>query len=191
MGAWSIFSNPESSTQKYVVAESTPHVDPIAMKLSEIQAQLASLQKGEQRFHPEAIHSEIASLNQNIVGLKEAVVDLQATAPQDASELKATLTANTQSLASQLSDLKTTLDDLKKQETPRTYLPVSTLPWAIAGIDVRNYEPVVVRVDGFGAIAKGQVRDGWKLITVQFDPPLAVFQNVGIPSQYVRITQHD
>src|SRR3990167_1758282 len=157
--------------------------------MSEIQAQIASLQKTEEHSHQLVSRSAITALNQNVLELKQAVADLQTTSPQNVSDLKAVVASNTQNLSSQLSDLKSTVNDLKQQTTPKVYLPVSTLPWAVAGIDVRNYVPVVVRADGFGAIAKGDVRDGWKLIDVQFEPPLAIFQSVAIPSNYVKVGQ--
>ena len=161
--------------------------NPVLERLAGIEGQIQDLQTQQQGGG--VSQTQLDNLNNNLVSLKQAVANLQQSSPQNLTAIKSVVRSNNQSISGQLSQIKQTVEQLKQRETPKHYLPVSALPWAIDGVDVRNYQPVVIRADGYGAITKGDVRDGWKLITVKFNPPLAVFQNVRHASEYVRVSQ--
>lgn len=162
-------------------------VNPVLTKLGSIEDQIQRLQS--QQNTTGVSQQQIESLNSNLASLRQVVASLQQSSPQGISEIKSVVATGNQSINGQLTQIKQTVEQIKKQEEPKHYLPASALPWAIDGVDVRNYQPVVIRANGYGAINKGEVRDGWKLVQVQFNPPLAVFQNVRNPSEYVKVQQ--
>ena len=188
ISAFSGGSAPQSAQlDQFGVPHAAKKMNPVLMKLNNIENQINLLQS--QQSSAGISQQQLNSLNANLTSLKAAVANLQNSSPQSVSQIQSIVANSSQSLSGQLSDIKTTLDALKTQEEPRHYLPASVLPWAIDGVDVRNYQPVVIRADGYGAINKGEIRDGWKLVQVQFNPPLAVFQNVNNPNDYVKVQQ--
>ncbi len=165
--------------------QAKPTVDPVLAKLNHIEHQMTLIQKQQSTNNPSA--QNLSELNQNILSLKQAVAALETNSPNSVAEIQTLVTNSNQALSGQLNSIQQTVDALKKQATPKHYLPASTLPWAIEGIDVRNFKPVVVRANGFDAMTKGDVRDGWQLIDVRFDPARAVFQSIKNPNNYVKV----
>jgi hypothetical protein len=165
--------------------QAKPTVDPVLAKLNHIEHQMTLIQK--QQSTNNLSSQNLSELNQNIISLKQAVAALETNSPNSVAEIQTLVTNSNQALSGQLNSIQQTVDALKKQATPKHYLPASILPWAIEGIDVRNFKPVVVRANGFDAMTKGDVRDGWQLIDVRFDPARAVFQSIKNPSNYVKV----
>ncbi len=159
--------------------------DPVLVKLNNLEHQMAVIQKQQ---HQDNVSTQaLKELNENVASLKQSVATLSGGSPDSVAQIQTLVVQSNQALSGQLSSIQKTVDTLKQRSAPKHYLPASTLPWAIQGIDVRNYQPVVVRANGFDAMQRGDVRDGWKLIDVHFDPAGALFQNVDKPNDYVRI----
>lgn len=175
----------DGSTGQNILVTQNQLESPIVSRLDSIEDQIQKLQS--QQDISQASMDQINRLNSSLDDLRQSVANLQQTSPHSVSEIKSVVVNGNQDINDQLSQIKKVVEQIKKQSVPKHYLPASALPWAVDGVDVRNYQPVVIRADGFGAINQGEIRDGWKLIQVEFNPPLAVFQNVQQPDQYVKV----
>jgi len=159
--------------------------NPILVKLNGIENQIAVLQN--QQSKTGVSQQQLASLNRNLMNLRDEVSNLQSTNPQNVSQIRTIVASSNQSISNQLSDIKRGVDALKQQEAPKHFLPASALPWPISGVDVRNYQPVVVRGDGYPAMMLHEARDGWRVVKIQFQPAEVEFQSIQNPTNYVRV----
>jgi len=172
--------NPHSAT-----VEHNEKPNPILVKLNGIENQIALLQN--QQSDTGVSQQQLASLNRNLMNLRDEVSNLQSANPQNVSQIKTIVASSNQSISNQLSDIKRSVDALKQQEAPKHFLPASSLPWPISGVDVRNYQPVVVRGDGYPAMMLHEARDGWRVVKIQFQPAEVEFQSTQNPTNYVRV----
>lgn len=157
-----------------------------SQKLTQIERQLENLSVAvskptvsESSDSPK-VQQQLAQIEQQLAGIN---------LPKQSANITGVVLKSKQAVLAKIQAMQTLLQTIQTQVTPKQYLPVTALPFQVAGIDIWNGRPkATLRVghDVAPPLGVNDSQDGWTLVHLQFSPAEAIFKNAR--GQEVKVT---
>ena len=172
---------------RYYTEKNMTEVQTELKQLNSIEANLNTLIDNVHEVPPASSHDvEVLSTKVMQIGSDLSELKDQPNTP----EIKAAIVASTDALSGQLNSLKALTIAIKTAVTPKRYLPESTLPFEVVGIDMWNGEAKAT-IKTVNALAPpmgvNETQDGWTLVQLNSVTGEAIFQNEKNQQVLVRV----
>ena len=148
----------------------------VFQQLNRIENHLATVNQALKNIHSSS-PEQVAHLSNQLNIIQQSMKQLNT--DEKTQQLKTVFSDASQAIMNKLQNLQQTVQQLKKQMTPRQFLSVKALPFKVKSIDIWNGEPqATIAIDGSSMLmAKEDTQSGWMLIDISFEPALAIFRN--------------
>jgi len=157
----------------------------VFQQLNRIENRLATVNQVLQNTHSSS-PEQVTHLSNQLNAIQQSISQLNS--DERTQQLKTVFSEANQTIIDKLQNLQQTLQQLKKQMTPRQFLSAKALPFKVTSVDIWNGEPqATITIDGSSMLmAKEATQSGWMLTDISFEPALAIFKNN--KQQFVKIT---
>ena len=157
----------------------------VFQQLNRIENHLATVNQSLQNTHSSS-SEQFTHLSNQLNSIQQSISQLNS--DERVQQLKTVFSETNQAVIDKLQNLQQTLQQLKKQMTPRQFLSAKALPFKVTSVDIWNGEPqATITIDGSSMLlAKEDTQSGWMLTDISFEPALVIFKNT--KQQFVKIT---